>query len=468
MTRPSSSRASRSRAFIAAAVAAAAAACTFSGERSVRTHLLLQPPDIGLVNSYNLEEQIERGYIPEVLDFFARAGTSIESSRASRVLGQALLERGDSVAAQPHLERAFAKEGRPSLRADTAWLLSQAGYWTDDFATSARWARIAQAEGRRIPDGWVNFLASATKEPMYAAPPGSRIRMGMVFGNPQLIRLPVRVNGGGSEEMVLDSGASISLLTESAAARFGVTPVPGAEASAYGLHQVEIPLRMGWIRSLELGGLTITNVPVGILQDDALAFTTTTAGHFKFAGVLGVHFMKEFDWNLAYTERQVQAVKLEAATHRGSKAQNIFFRRLKPMVRASFNQYPWFLFLLDTGAEPTMVTRTGLTRSKRTADIESAYPMTLEGIGKSRVAWAKISNATVGVDRYMVKFKDLVVKEESQGIQDGVLGSSFLSNFTVSMRFSAMTLTLTNPLERLLREVGPEDGAGEPGGPRRL
>ena len=109
MTRPSSSHASRSRTVVAAAIAAAivaaATACTFSAERSVRTHLLLQPPDIGLVNSYNLEEQIERGYIPEVLDFFARAGTSVESSRASRVLGQA------------RLERAFAQEGRPSLRA---------------------------------------------------------------------------------------------------------------------------------------------------------------------------------------------------------------------------------------------------------------------------------------------------------------------------------------------------------------
>ena len=103
---------------------------------------------------------------------------------------------------------------------------------------------------------------------------------------------------------------------------------------------------------------------------------------------------------------------------------------MKPMARASLNGQPWSLFLLDTGSEPSMITRGGL-RKTRLFEPEAAYPVTLEGIGKSRVSWGKISNVTVGVGAYMVRFKDIVVKEEADGIEDGILGASFLSPFDV-------------------------------------
>jgi hypothetical protein len=125
---------------------------------------------------------------------------------------------------------------------------------------------------------------------------------------------------------------------------------------------------------------------------------------------------------------------------------------MKPMARASLNGQPWSLFLLDTGSEPSMITRAGLVKT-RFSESEAAYPVTLEGIGKSRVSWGKISNVTVGVGAYMLRFKDIVVKEDSDGIEDGILGASFLSAFDVEIRFATMTLVLESPLERHLREA---------------
>jgi hypothetical protein len=77
--------------------------------------------------------------------------------------------------------------------------------------------------------------------------------------------------------------------------------------------------------------------------------------------------------------------------------------------------------------------------------------VTLEGIGKSRVSWGKISNVTLGVGAYAVRFRDIVVKEEGTGIEDGILGASFLANFDVEIRFGAMTVTLENPVDRRRR-----------------
>ena len=260
--------------------------------------------------------------------------------------------------------------------------------------------------------------------------------------------------------MVLDSGASLSLLTESAAARLGVTGVPGATASAKGLHATEVPMRFGWVDSVRLGDVVLMDVPVGILPDGTLTFQTAQSGVFRLNGVLGAHLMKEFDWRLAYGDRVVHARRLDRRLVRGSKDQNLFFRRMKPMARVSLDGQPWSLFLLDTGSEPSMITRGGL-RNTRLWEPESAYPLTLEGIGNSRVSWAKISNVTVGVGAYMVRFKDLVVKEDADGIEDGILGASFLSPFDVEIRFGAMTLALENPLKRRLRD---SEAPAPPGG----
>ena len=149
------------------------------------------------MNSYNAEEQLERGYIPEVAAFLASSGgRTLEGVRYDRLLGQVLLEKGDFPSAAPHLERAFAGYGRASDRAEAAWLLSQAAYWAGDFTTAARWARAAQREGKLVPEGWVVFLESAPPRPLYAgAAPGASVTLPVDFGHPNLVRLSVRVNG---------------------------------------------------------------------------------------------------------------------------------------------------------------------------------------------------------------------------------------------------------------------------------
>jgi hypothetical protein len=438
-----------------------AATCSFSREITILPHRLEKPVPIGLVNAYNAEEQLQRGYIPEVSEFLAGpGGRSLDAVRLDRLAGQVLLERGDFRGAGPRLERALAGTARSSDRAELAWLLSQAAYWLGDFPSAGRWGRVAQREGKRVPDGWIAFLESQGTRVLYGgAAAGERLSLPVEFGRPNLLRVAVRVNGRPQEEMILDSGASLCLLTESSAARVAVTFVPGASAVAKGLHDTELPMRLGWVDSVRVGDLTLTDVPVGVLPDGTLTFETTSSGVQRLNGVLGVHLMKELDWRIEFAERVLRARRLDRRAPRGSKDQNLFFRRMKPMARASLNGLPWSLFLLDTGSEPSMITRVGLRKASLFP--EMTYPITLEGIGRTRVSWAKISNVTVGVSAYMVRFKDIVVREEAEGIEDGILGSSFLSSFDVEIRFGAMTLALENPLERHLRrtEAAPQETA---------
>jgi predicted aspartyl protease len=438
----------------AAALVAALAACSFSRETAVLPHQLLKPLPAGLVNAFNAEEQLALGYVPEVAAFLASEGAkTLDSVRFDRLGGQVLLECGDFRGAAPRLERAFAGLGRASDRADAAWLLSQAAYWDGAFTEAGRWARAAQREGKRVPEGWAVFLESPPPRPLYGgAKAGESATLSVDFGRPDLVRVAARVNGHAPEEFVLDSGASVSLLTDSAADRLGVRFVPGATAAARGLHGTETPMRLGWLDSVQLGDVSLADVPVGVLPDGTLTFETRSLGVFRLNGVLGAHLMKELDWRIEYVGKRVFARRLEPKAAHGSRDQNLFFRRMKPMVRTSLNGRPWSFFLLDTGSEPSMVTRGGL-RKTHGFESEAAYPVTLEGIGKSRVSWGKISNVTLGVGAWMVRFKDIVVKEEGDGLEDGLLGASFLANFDVEIRFGAMTLTIENPVERRNREA---------------
>jgi len=443
------------RAAAVLALVGIAGACTFSRERLVlRQDEALSLPE-GTVNLRNVEEKLQRGYVPEVIAFLTGSGArTMDPEKAARLLLQARLEAGEFDVAEAIADRLLARPLRMATRAEVEWLRSQAAYWRGDFGAAARAAEAARDAGRGVPEGWIAFLRSGAARRLYdGAGPGERSTLRFLYGRPNLVRLPLRVNGEVVTGMILDSGASLSLLTEATAARLGIETVEGAVAPARGLHQKEIPMRLGWARTVLLGSCTLRDVPFGILPNDALAFETETLGLFAPDGVIGVHLIKEFDWRIEVGERRLQAIRLARGIRRGAADQNLFFRRMKPMVRVAFNRQPWSLFLLDTGSEPTMVTSEGLVANKFTG-YEPSAPITLEGIGKTRVSWSKVSDVMLGIGPWAVRFKNLVVNEGGDAVGDGIVGMSFLSLFDMELRFSRMTLSL--------EKAGAPRGATEP------
>lgn len=431
------------RAAAVLALVGIAAACTFSREKLVlRQDAALSLP-AGTVGHLNVEEKLQRGYVPEVVAFLTGSGTQkVDPEKAARLLLQAKLEAGDFGVAEVIASRLLSRPLRMETRAEVEWLRSQAAYWRGDFGAAARGAEASREGGRGVPEGWIAFLRSGAARRLYdGTAPGERCTLRFLYGRPNLVRLPVRVNGEVVTGMILDSGASLSLLTEAAAARLGIEIVEGAVAPARGLHEKEIPMRFGWARTVTLGSFSLRDVPFGVLPNDSLTFETETLGLFAPDGVIGVHLMKEFDWRIEVGERRLQAIRLDREIRRGGPDQNVFFRRMKPMVRVAFNRQPWSLFLLDTGSEPTMVTPEGLVANRFTG-YEPSAPITLEGIGKSQVSWSKVSDITLGIGPWGVWFKNLVVNEGGDSIGDGIVGMSFLSLFDMELRFSRMTLSL--------------------------
>lgn len=105
-------------------------------------------------------------------------------------------------------------------------------------------------------------------------------------GNTPVVR--VTFNGSKQFDMILDTGASGTLITRTMAARLGVIPV--AETSVDTASQRNVSFPLGYVRSINLGGAVAQNVLVAV------------AGPDLTLGLLGHDFFGNYDITIRENE----------------------------------------------------------------------------------------------------------------------------------------------------------------------
>jgi predicted aspartyl protease len=396
-----------------------------------------------VVTAFDAEAELARGRFLEV-DRYVDGLPAAEREGSAELLflaGRARLARGDAAGARRALERALSLSLSGPKRADALWSLAQAEILTDDFAAAARDTAAANREGLSLSIGFVHFLENLAGVPLYAGmAPGERIDTDFEMGLYDLVRVGMAVNGH-PVSAVLDTGASYCILTRSFATRVGLREIPDSDAYGLGLHQKPIPLTFGVVDELRIAGRTLTAIPVMVMPDEALTFETAR-GSLPISAVLGLHMLKNFRLEIDYGSRRLGMEAAAREFDRPEPDQNLFFARAKVFARVSVDGSPWTLFLLDTGSELTMLTAGGVQRlGLRTAS--GVFPKRVEGIGKTRVSWGKVDRAALGVGAFRLDFRDMVVAETVDTLEDGVLGATVLAHFAVRIDFQKMRLELT-------------------------
>ncbi len=421
-----------------------ASACTVAPSVSVfvlpadKVH---PPPPPG---GFNLEDRYQRGHYLEVERYLeSLPPADLESSATNMALyGKVLLARGDFDAAWPALERARGLESRRFRRGEIEWAISQGAILWNDFATAEEYASSAVRDGYGLVPGFIHFLAAMRDLDVYAGPTlGQSGEADFEMHGFNLIRLPVRVNGSDSAAIV-DSGAVYTIVTQSFAREVQVRLIPDSRASGRGLHKKEFPVDFGVIAELAFAGLSLRDVPVMVMPDEAMLFETPR-GQFPVPIVLGLHLLKEFTTEIDYRGRRVKWVREDFRTPKRSPDQNLFFRGGRVFVRGSIDRNGIYQFLFDTGSEPTLMTTAGLARAGLPPS-NKVSPKRVYGLGKTQVEWGRISEVTIGIAGYGARFQDLAVKEDDSAFEDGIVGTSFLEHFRLKLDFARMTLTLEN------------------------
>lgn len=94
--------------------------------------------------------------------------------------------------------------------------------------------------------------------------------------------IDVTFNGTQRFEMIVDTGASGTMITQQMATALGVVPVAKAKANTASANAVEFPI--GYVDSIEVGGAVIKNVPIAIAPSPGLEI-----------GLLGHDFFGNYD-----------------------------------------------------------------------------------------------------------------------------------------------------------------------------
>ncbi|NJM17904.1 MAG: hypothetical protein HC836_33525 [Richelia sp. RM2_1_2] len=126
-----------------------------------------------------------------------------------------------------------------------------------------------------------------TKKVYAAVPIQEDTRQAMVFSSPIKRRvggtpiIDVTFNGQQQFEMIVDTGASGTVITQQMASSLGVSTIGKAKANTASAQSVEFPI--GYVDSIEAGGVKIKKVPVAI------------AGSELENGLLGHDFFGNYD-----------------------------------------------------------------------------------------------------------------------------------------------------------------------------
>lgn len=403
--------------------------------------LLLTPGDIRRSAS-DLPKLLEEGEFLRAIELGRDVDKRTKPSyRDLAALGGAEVSAGRFEEARGHLKHALTLGLPRDAYAQIAWDISQLEYLAGNYSDSAHWALIANSNGMLVKEWHIQYLRSLAEVETFRIFGPSTVKVDVRMTKPEIPRFDVRINGKHNVEVAIDTGAVQTIVSRSFADRSGVRSLGDFTGTFYGLLGEPIEVSFGLVETLELGAMTIMNVPVAIMPDRELKFLVKNREPFKMDMLLGTSLLKEFRLELDFRNRSAMFTALLPSQKIPRADQNLFFMNFQPFVQASINRNGWHLFILDTGSEITFLNETRISGTG-VRNMPKLHGALLQGLGGSQKHGAKVENIEIGVDRWAGTFKTLPLYATERSLAVGILGQNLLKHFRVVIDFGAMRVDL--------------------------
>ena len=209
----------------------------------------------------------------------------------------AAMRLGEDALADPRLRRLAAAGTDPVLRRAALAIIASVAFTRGDYAEAVQAGRPLLALQRAAGDArqaeetalTLRLAEMLADEPRLAverqdeagSTPARRDAAG-------LVRADVGINGH-SQDAVIDTGANLSVLSESAARRLGVRMLEG-ESRVGNSVQGTVGVRLGIADRVEIAGTMLRNVVFLIIEDSQLTFPV--AGGYTIPAIIGFPEMK--------------------------------------------------------------------------------------------------------------------------------------------------------------------------------
>jgi hypothetical protein len=269
------------------------------------------------------------------------------------------------------------------------------------------------------------------------------------------VNAQLTVNGV-SAPWLLDTGANISVVRKSFAERLGLKFLTGAAQTQGGLTGIENPLHVALLSTLQMGGATLHNVVVMVL-DDANLNISLGKYSYQINGIIGYPVFQALG---AITFLRAGEFAAGNGTQVAGSGTRMYMNLLTPVIECSVEgkNLP---FSFDTGAAGSEMSvryyREFLTESKTWKKGKA------QTAGAGGVITKKIYSQPVvklGVGDKTVILKDVPISVAPAGTDHdklyGNLGQDLVASFEgFTVDFSTMTFTLGAPLSPDLSHTKP-------------
>ena len=294
----------------------------------------------------------------------------------------------------------------------------------------------------------------------------------------------VKINGKGPFDFVLDTGASVCVLAAHTAEKLGIKPVTsGGFARAVG-GSGTFPIVYGLVKSLEVGPVKLTTVPVYLrdLQGGR------TAGTDIADGFLGLSALNDFLVSIDYKEHQLglRYAPRRDITSSGPPETAVLptepggttvpFRLTESgliSVETQLEEGAVLNFIFDSGASTTVVSESIVNRQGWREKIVPEHNVRIVGAAGVMENVLVMEAASVRVFDLVranarLPILDLTRLNESAGFeQGGILGGDFLYHCKVQIDFRRQQLLLTPSGTGVVRRSIAEKPTAQPAEPQR-
>ena len=261
-----------------------------------------------------------------------------------------------------------------------------------------------------------------------------------------LLVTELTVNGV-QERWVLDTGANQSVVSRSFARQLGLKPLPGSAQTGSEITGIENPLHVAVLPTLQMGGATLKNVEVLILEDANLKIGRGKHA-YQINAVLGYPVFQALG---AITFLHNGEFEAGDAAQRPATGARMYMRLLTPVIECGVegNELP---FTFDTGASGTDLSVRYYEQFRGEAGSWKKRESQSSGAGgtvKRKVYLQPKLVLTVGDKTATLKNVSIFPARMDSGIDElyGNLGQDLVAGFeSFTLDFSKMTFSLGTPL----------------------
>jgi hypothetical protein len=295
-------------------------------------------------------------------------------------------------------------------------------------------ARLALRPGDRDAEGDIALLRAFPKEQRIAKRNASRVNYRLGEG------IPVEINGNHGE-FGFDTGAVMSFISESEAARMGLR-IQDSRARIGNIAGSTAGLKTAVADRLKIGSFEVKQVAFMVFRDDQPPFTKMPIGHRGIIGIpvlLALRTISMHDGILEFGSRRAEDAMAQA---------NVAFDDSTPVVRVNVLGRD-LIFVFDTGAQQTFLYQPfvdafpGLLQQTKTGESKR-----VTGIGQSlQIESATLPQLTIGVGAFRASLGPVrvLLKNTAHGSNwfVGNLGMDFLMQaHEVTLDFGTRKLVL--------------------------